>query len=196
MKTCELSAHGPHVSLPSPLSLGAAVVARSAPEETVTSSFASFIHAVRPEHLSKTVRHRSKRMILDSIGVGLVGSTTHVFDIALQYCRVGTAPYLPCSYVVPTLTPPPQPRPYFRADVGLSPCSRGVFWYQAITASLKVLTRISLPFTGAVLFSCCELCLWQARRKALPDTGCVHQRSCGKAGSSRRSSALWCLQRH
>ncbi|XP_076203793.1 cis-aconitate decarboxylase-like [Aptenodytes patagonicus] len=63
------------------------VVARSAPEETVTSSFAAFIHAVRPEHLSKTVCHRSKRMILDSIGVGLVGSTTHVFDIALQYCR-------------------------------------------------------------------------------------------------------------
>ncbi|NXC14069.1 IRG1 decarboxylase, partial [Corythaeola cristata] len=58
------------------------------PEETVTSSFASFIHGVRPEHLSKTVRHRSKRMILDSIGVGLVGSTTHVFDIALQYCRL------------------------------------------------------------------------------------------------------------
>lgn len=93
MKTCELSAHGPHVSLPPPFSLGAAVVARSAPEETVTSSFASFIHAVRPEHLSKTVRQRSKRMILDSIGVGLVGSTTHVFDIALRYCRVGEAPY-------------------------------------------------------------------------------------------------------
>ncbi|XP_040525773.1 cis-aconitate decarboxylase-like isoform X1 [Gallus gallus] len=64
----------------------ALVVARSAPEETVTSSFASFIHAVRPEHLSKIVRYRSKRMILDSIGVGLVGSTTHVFDIALKYC--------------------------------------------------------------------------------------------------------------
>ncbi|XP_012947892.1 cis-aconitate decarboxylase [Anas platyrhynchos] len=63
------------------------VVARSAPEETVTSSFASFIHAVRPEHLTKTVRYRSKRMILDSIGVGLMGSTTPVFDIALQYCR-------------------------------------------------------------------------------------------------------------
>ncbi|KFW78398.1 Cis-aconitate decarboxylase, partial [Manacus vitellinus] len=57
------------------------------PEDTVTSSFASFIHGARPDHLSKTVRHRSKRMILDSIGVGLVGSTTHVFDIALRYCR-------------------------------------------------------------------------------------------------------------
>ncbi|XP_010223372.1 PREDICTED: cis-aconitate decarboxylase-like [Tinamus guttatus] len=63
------------------------VVASSAPEETVTSSFASFIHGVQPKHLSKAVCHRSKRMILDSIGVGLVGSRTHVFNIALQYCR-------------------------------------------------------------------------------------------------------------
>ncbi|XP_062359146.1 cis-aconitate decarboxylase-like [Cinclus cinclus] len=63
------------------------VVTRSAPEESVTSSFASFIHAAQPEHLSQTVRQRSKRMILDSIGVGLVGSTTRVFDIALRYCR-------------------------------------------------------------------------------------------------------------
>uniref|UniRef100_A0A7M4EJE0 Cis-aconitate decarboxylase-like n=1 Tax=Crocodylus porosus TaxID=8502 RepID=A0A7M4EJE0_CROPO len=61
--------------------------------ETVTSSFASFIHGVRPEHLSTVVRHRSKRMILDSIGVGLVGSTTRVFNIALQYCQVNTVLY-------------------------------------------------------------------------------------------------------
>ncbi|XP_019376581.1 PREDICTED: cis-aconitate decarboxylase-like [Gavialis gangeticus] len=63
------------------------VLEKSAPKETVTSSFASFIHGVRPEHLSIVVRHRSKRMILDSIGVGLVGSTTRVFNIALQYCQ-------------------------------------------------------------------------------------------------------------
>ncbi|XP_029463299.1 cis-aconitate decarboxylase-like [Rhinatrema bivittatum] len=56
-------------------------------EETITNSFASFIHGVRSDHLSDTVRHRSKRMILDSIGVGLVGSTTQVFKIALQYCQ-------------------------------------------------------------------------------------------------------------
>lgn len=85
------------------LSCPRAVVARSAPEEPVTGSFASFIQAARPEHLSQTVRQRSKRMILDSIGVGLVGSTTPVFDIALRYCRVGTA--LP-----PPLSPPGPPR--------------------------------------------------------------------------------------
>ncbi|KAM9600228.1 cis-aconitate decarboxylase-like [Morphnus guianensis] len=79
------------------------LVARSAPEETVTSSFASFIHAVRPEHLSKTVRQRSKRMILDSIGVGLVGSTTHVFDIALRYCRDSCLAVEGCSGITQSL---------------------------------------------------------------------------------------------
>ncbi|XP_038603534.1 cis-aconitate decarboxylase-like [Tachyglossus aculeatus] len=63
------------------------VLERGNVEETVTNSFASFIHEVLPEHLSDTVRLRSKRMILDSIGVGLLGSSTHVFDIALKYCQ-------------------------------------------------------------------------------------------------------------
>ncbi|XP_053328424.1 cis-aconitate decarboxylase-like [Spea bombifrons] len=56
-------------------------------EETVTSSFASFISEIRPEHLPDVVRHRSKRMILDNIGVGLVGTKTHVFNIIVQYCQ-------------------------------------------------------------------------------------------------------------
>ncbi|KAG8578153.1 hypothetical protein GDO81_010400 [Engystomops pustulosus] len=56
-------------------------------EDTVTNSFASFINGTRPEHLSDVVRHRSKRMILDNIGVGLIGSTTHVFNIVLKYCK-------------------------------------------------------------------------------------------------------------
>uniref|UniRef100_A0A8C5MKC0 Cis-aconitate decarboxylase n=1 Tax=Leptobrachium leishanense TaxID=445787 RepID=A0A8C5MKC0_9ANUR len=63
------------------------VVVRPQVEETVTNTFASFIHEIRPEHLSEVVQHRSKRMILDNIGVGLVGSTTHVFNIIKQYCQ-------------------------------------------------------------------------------------------------------------
>ncbi|XP_069800089.1 cis-aconitate decarboxylase-like [Dendropsophus ebraccatus] len=63
------------------------VVIGNQAEDTVTNSFASFISGARPDHLSDVVRHRSKRMILDSIGVGLVGSTTHVFNIVLKYCQ-------------------------------------------------------------------------------------------------------------
>lgn len=64
------------------------VVERPAPEETVTSSFGRFIQSVQPRHLSPTVLQRSKRMVLDSIGVGLLGSTTDVFELALQHCQV------------------------------------------------------------------------------------------------------------
>lgn len=59
-----------------------------APEETVTSNFSRFIQSVQPSHLSPVVLQRSKRMVLDSIGVGLLGSTTEVFDLALQHCQV------------------------------------------------------------------------------------------------------------
>ncbi|XP_032886421.1 cis-aconitate decarboxylase [Amblyraja radiata] len=56
-------------------------------KETVTGSFASFIYGVQADHLTDVVLRRSKRMILDNIGVGLLGSTSHVFDICLNYCQ-------------------------------------------------------------------------------------------------------------
>ncbi|XP_076878935.1 immunoresponsive gene 1, like isoform X2 [Brachyhypopomus gauderio] len=70
----------------------ALVVERPAPEETVTSSFGRFIQSVQPRHLSPTVLERSKRMVLDSIGVGLLGSSTEVFELALQHCQHMYAP--------------------------------------------------------------------------------------------------------
>ncbi|KAJ8338367.1 hypothetical protein SKAU_G00373330 [Synaphobranchus kaupii] len=68
------------------------VVERPAPEETVTGSFSAFIHGVQPDQLSQTVLRRSKRMVLDSIGVGLLGSTTQVCQLALQHCQHMYAP--------------------------------------------------------------------------------------------------------
>ncbi|KAI4886944.1 hypothetical protein NFI96_030461 [Prochilodus magdalenae] len=68
------------------------VAERPAPEETVTSSFGRFIQSVQPRHLSQKVLQRSKRMVLDSIGVGLLGSTTEVFELALQHCQHMYAP--------------------------------------------------------------------------------------------------------
>ncbi|XP_047210468.1 cis-aconitate decarboxylase-like [Girardinichthys multiradiatus] len=63
------------------------VLRRPAPEETVTASFGKFVSGVKSEHLSSVVLHRSKRMVLDSIGVGLIGSTTEVFEMVLQHCK-------------------------------------------------------------------------------------------------------------
>ncbi|XP_077388243.1 immunoresponsive gene 1, like isoform X2 [Festucalex cinctus] len=58
------------------------------PEDTVTSSFGKFIGEVKPQHLSSVVLDRSKRMVLDSLGVGLLGSTTDVFQLALQHSQL------------------------------------------------------------------------------------------------------------
>ncbi|KAM6977166.1 cis-aconitate decarboxylase-like [Aplochiton taeniatus] len=66
---------------------GLQVAESPAPEDTVTASFGRFINGVQPQHLTPTVLQRSKRMVLDSIGVGLLGSTTDVFDLALQHCQ-------------------------------------------------------------------------------------------------------------
>lgn len=74
------------------------VAERPAPEETVTSSFGRFIQTVQPKNLTPTVLQRSKRMVLDSIGVGLLGSTTEVFDLALQHCQVGQGPTVNSKY--------------------------------------------------------------------------------------------------
>ena len=63
-----------------------------APEDTVTASYGKFISEVKPQHLSSLVLQRSKRMVLDSIGVGLIGSTTDVFELALQHCQVSVTP--------------------------------------------------------------------------------------------------------
>lgn len=65
-----------------------AVLKQPAPDSTVTASFGKFISEIKPQHLPSVVLHRSKRMVLDSIGVGLIGSTTDVFELALQHCQV------------------------------------------------------------------------------------------------------------
>ncbi|XP_014855580.1 PREDICTED: cis-aconitate decarboxylase-like [Poecilia mexicana] len=68
------------------------ILKHPAPEDTVTASFGQFISEIKPQHLSPVVLQRSKRMVLDSIGVGLIGSTTDVFDLALQHCQHMYAP--------------------------------------------------------------------------------------------------------
>ncbi|KAM3613099.1 uncharacterized protein V6R79_020373 [Siganus canaliculatus] len=68
------------------------VLKRPAPEDTVTASFGRFISEMKPHHLTPVVLQRSKRMVLDNIGVGLIGSTTDVFELALQHCQHMYAP--------------------------------------------------------------------------------------------------------
>ncbi|KAM9802878.1 cis-aconitate decarboxylase isoform X1 [Syngnathus typhle] len=54
----------------------------------VTESFGAAIHALGASHLTDGVIRRSKRMMLDTLGVGLLGTRTDVFDKALKYSQL------------------------------------------------------------------------------------------------------------
>ncbi|XP_072288373.1 immunoresponsive gene 1, like [Eucyclogobius newberryi] len=91
-KTSFRSQKSPYVCCESPVSYLSpscvpSVLESPSPEPTVTRSFGKFICEVTPQHLSPVVLDRSKRMVLDSIGVGLIGTSTQVFQLALQHCQ-------------------------------------------------------------------------------------------------------------
>lgn len=54
----------------------------------ITESFGSAIHALSATHLTDGVMKRSKRMMLDTLGVALLGTRTSVFNKVLQYSQV------------------------------------------------------------------------------------------------------------
>lgn len=58
--------------------------------QSVTESFANMIHHLKVGHLTESVIWRSKRMILDTLGVGFLGTNTEVFHIASQYSKVSS----------------------------------------------------------------------------------------------------------
>uniref|UniRef100_A0A1A8EFX0 Cis-aconitate decarboxylase n=1 Tax=Nothobranchius kadleci TaxID=1051664 RepID=A0A1A8EFX0_NOTKA len=57
----------------------------------ITESFGAAIQALNAIHLTDGVITRSKRMMLDTLGVGLLGSRTAVFSKALKYSQVFTS---------------------------------------------------------------------------------------------------------
>ncbi|XP_054644132.1 cis-aconitate decarboxylase isoform X2 [Dunckerocampus dactyliophorus] len=54
----------------------------------ITESFGAAIHGLGASQLTDGVIRRSKRMMLDNLGVGLLGSTTDVFNKALNYSQL------------------------------------------------------------------------------------------------------------
>ncbi|XP_069858050.1 cis-aconitate decarboxylase [Dipodomys merriami] len=56
--------------------------------KSVTESFASLIHGLKAGHLTDSVIQKSKRMILDTLGVGLLGTSTGVFHKVSQYSKI------------------------------------------------------------------------------------------------------------
>lgn len=58
--------------------------------QSVTESFATAISSLNAAHLTDGVVRRSKRMMLDTLGVGLLGTNTSVFNLAFQYSKVNS----------------------------------------------------------------------------------------------------------
>eukprot|EP00069_Balaena_mysticetus_P002688 bmy_04026T0 len=56
--------------------------------KSVTESLAKLIHGLKVGHLTDRVIQRSKRMILDTLGVGFLGTSTEVFHKAREYSKV------------------------------------------------------------------------------------------------------------
>ncbi|KAK2840028.1 hypothetical protein Q5P01_013768 [Channa striata] len=54
----------------------------------ITESFGAAIHALNTSQLTDGVINRSKRMMLDTLGVGLLGTSTAVFTKALKYSQM------------------------------------------------------------------------------------------------------------
>ncbi|XP_072252731.1 cis-aconitate decarboxylase [Leuresthes tenuis] len=57
----------------------------------ITESFGAAIHALGTTQLTHDVINRSKRMMLDTLGVGLLGTRTAVFNKALKYSQLFTS---------------------------------------------------------------------------------------------------------
>jgi 2-methylcitrate dehydratase PrpD len=62
--------------------------------KSVTESFANLIHGLKVGHLTDDVIHKSKRMILDTLGVGFLGTSTEVFHKVSQYSKVRSSKFI------------------------------------------------------------------------------------------------------
>ncbi|KGL79516.1 Cis-aconitate decarboxylase, partial [Tinamus guttatus] len=58
------------------------------PSQTITGNFANVIHGLNVNHLTDQVIQRSKRMILDTLGVGLLGTSTEICHKVMQYSKI------------------------------------------------------------------------------------------------------------
>ncbi|XP_066093720.1 cis-aconitate decarboxylase isoform X1 [Saccopteryx bilineata] len=75
--------------------------------KSVTESFARVIHGLKVGHLTDNVIQRSKRMILDTLGVGFLGTSTEVFRKASEYSKIYSSNISSTVWGRPTFRLPP-----------------------------------------------------------------------------------------
>uniref|UniRef100_A0A6J0SS78 Cis-aconitate decarboxylase n=1 Tax=Pogona vitticeps TaxID=103695 RepID=A0A6J0SS78_9SAUR len=75
--------------------------------KNITGNFAHVIHGLNTNHLTDVVIRRSKRMILDTLGVGLLGTQTDVFQKMIQYSKIYSSNKSSSVWGQPALRLPP-----------------------------------------------------------------------------------------
>ncbi|KAG7502838.1 cis-aconitate decarboxylase [Solea senegalensis] len=74
----------------------------------ITESFGAAVHSLSTAQLTDGVITRSKRMIMDTLGVGLIGTRTDVFKKALKHSQLFTSEERSSVWGKSDLTLPPQ----------------------------------------------------------------------------------------
>ncbi|XP_048350515.1 cis-aconitate decarboxylase [Sphaerodactylus townsendi] len=75
--------------------------------KNITGNFANVIHGLKASHLTDVVIQRSKRMILDTLGVGLLGTKTDVFQKMVQYSKTYSSDTSSTVWAHPDIRLPP-----------------------------------------------------------------------------------------
>lgn len=86
---------------------GCSTVLTLFPLKSVTESFAKVIHGLSVGHLTDQVIQRSKRMILDTLGVGFLGTSTEVFHKVSEYSKIYSSNMSSTVWGRPDLRLPP-----------------------------------------------------------------------------------------
>ncbi|XP_049709235.1 LOW QUALITY PROTEIN: cis-aconitate decarboxylase [Elephas maximus indicus] len=129
--------------------------------KSVTESFAKMIHGLKVEHLTDRVIQRSKRMILDTLGVGLLGTSTEVFYKAGQYSKIYSSNISSTVWGQPDFRLPPTYAAFVNG-VAIHSMDFDDTWHPATHPSgavLPVLTALSEALPQSPKFSGLDLLL-------------------------------------
>ncbi|XP_008051139.1 cis-aconitate decarboxylase [Carlito syrichta] len=127
----------------------------------VTESFANAIHGLKVGHLTDRVIQRSKRMILDTLGVGILGTSTEVFHKASQYSKIYSSIISSTVWGQPDIRLPPAYAAFVNG-VAVHSMDFDDTWHPATHPSgavLPVLTSLSEALPRSLKFSGLDLLL-------------------------------------
>ncbi|KAI6050624.1 cis-aconitate decarboxylase [Marmota monax] len=129
--------------------------------KSVTESFATLIHGLKVGHLTDGVIQRSKRMILDTLGVGFLGTSTEVFHKASQYSKIYSSNISSTVWGQPDFRLPPTYAAFVNS-VAIHSMDFDDTWHPATHPSgavLPVLTALSEALPQRSKFSGLDLLL-------------------------------------